>query len=376
MKKNTPIVFFISSDGWGGLEMNVLKLQKWLLSEGYLITLYCCKGTKIHQFAVKDQLPFYLIDKPRKKLDFLHAFRFSQLFRKQQMGLVFIFQNYDLDVLSWCKYLFYPQLVLLYQQHMQIGIDKKDFIHTFRYKALSKWISPLHWLKEEVALRTRYPIDLVEVIPLGLDTQIYLQAKGTKTEALHSLGLSPQAPLLGIMGRISPKKGQDFVIRAIEKLNQEGLPVELLIVGSATVNDPLCQAYDQEIRAYVQNKDLHTKVHFIGHMDDPLKFYQAIDVFVMASHGETYGMVTIEAMLSGLPVAGTFSGGTPEILDQGNLGYLFEYENMDSFCDAIRHILKNPHESSKKAKLAQSIAAQKYSKQHEVQKICQLIQEL
>lgn len=356
--------------------MNVLRLQSWMMNAGYRIVLYCCEKTPIHQKAMELNLPVQLIKKPGKKFDFAMAYRISVLLKRNDVKLVFIGQNYDLDVFNFAKRLFHKNLKLVYHQQMQIGIDKSDPIHTFRYASLDKWISPLHCLKVEVGKRTRFPLEKVEVIPLCVDVEPYRYPKYTKEEARISLGIQVKAPLIGIMGRISPKKGQGFIIKSLEKLLKKGIQAELLIVGSATVNDELCQSYDREIREYVRINGLEQSVHFRAHMEDAVKFYHAIDIFVMSSHGETFGMVTVEAMLSGVPVAGTNSGGTPEILDYGKLGYLFEFENMDSFCDVIERMLSNPSECGNKALLAQSTAENIYNHHREVQLISEMLQKL
>jgi D-inositol-3-phosphate glycosyltransferase len=373
LDKSHKIAFFISSDGWGGLEMNVLRLQRWMRTENYDVILLCCSGTKIQRVAEKSGMPFFIVQKPAKKFDLLNAFRISSTLKEKKIRMVFVCQNYDMDVFSFAKRLFYKDMKLVFHQQMQIGINKKDFVHTFRYRAFDKWISPLNWLKEEIGIRTRFPADRVEVIPLCVEVKPYMNPDYNKAEAREKLTLAPKAPLIGIMGRISPKKGQGFIIRAVEELNKQGFKTELLIVGSATVNDALCQAYDQEIREYVKVNSLQDVIHFRDHMDDAVMFYHAIDIFVMASHGETFGMVTIEAMLSGVPVAGTNSGGTPEILENGRLGYLFEYEDIVSFCEVIRQILQEPEKCWEKAVLAQSVAAKTYTHEREVRQIGEMI---
>ena len=83
----------------------------------------------------------------------------------------------------------------------------------------------------------------------------------------------------------------------------------------------------------------------------------------MASEGETFGTVTIEAMKSGVPVLGTNSAGTPEILENGNLGFLYEANNGSDFCEQIDWIFNNPIEVNRKTTSAKIIADHKYSKE-------------
>jgi glycosyltransferase involved in cell wall biosynthesis len=71
-------------------------------------------------------------------------------------------------------------------------------------------------------------------------------------------------------------------------------------------------------------------------------FYKAIDAFVMASKAETFGMVTIEAMACGTPVIGSNAGGTPELLQFGKLGYLFEPLSANHLAAKIEAFIADP----------------------------------
>ena len=98
-------------------------------------------------------------------------------------------------------------------------------------------------------------------------------------------------------------------------------------------------------------------------------FYNAIDIFVLASEGETYGMVTIEAMLSGLPVIATKSGGTPEILNFGEFGLLFKHNDIPGFVESVEWILNTPDAAKTMAVKAQTTAIKKFSHLAEIEQI-------
>jgi len=172
--------------------------------------------------------------------------------------------------------------------------------------------------------------------------------------------------LLGIIGRIDPKKGQLFLVESLTELRSRGNAVEVLIFGSATVNEEKSRQYEREIHDVVARNQLEDVVHFVPHRPDVELFYQAIDVFVLGSHSETFGMVTIEAMLSELPIIATESGGTAEILEHGKLGRLYPFENTAVFCEQVAHALRHPDETSEKAKQAREVAKKSYD--HSVEK--------
>ncbi len=249
---------------------------------------------------------------------------------------------------------------------MQIGINKKDFLHTFRFKSINYWISPLQYLKNEVSERTKFPSERVNVIPLCMDVKKFTERKYSKKEARKLLDISPKSPLIGIIGRISEKKGQLFLVETLMKLKEKKVDLELLIFGSATINDPECQEYDKLLRKTVEDNNLNEIVHFTEFNNDVSLFYNAVDVFILGSHSETYGMVTIEAMLSKLPIIATKSGGTSEILDFGKLGLLYEYENHKELSEKMIWMLNNESEAENMASAAQKTAVEKYSQEIEI----------
>ncbi len=373
MPKAKKIAVFITSSGWGGLEMNTVKLSKLLIENGYSIVLFTSKKSTLLEKSNGVFNDVEIIEKPRKYFAFRSAKKISSLLKKHEINVVLCVDNKDLDVLAWTKRLFRKSMKLIYQQHMQIGLNKKDFFHTFRFKAIDKWISPLPFLKVEIGLRTHFPLNRVEVIPIGLDTSKFLKNKYSKKEARDLLGIQTDLPLLGIIGRISEKKGQLFVVESVLELKNQGFHVELLIFGSATINDENDQKYDQKLRNFVINNGLSDSIHFIDYQSDVSKFYNAIDVFVLASHSETYGMVTIEAMLSGVPVVATNSGGTPEILANGRLGHLYPFENQIKFCKELKIVLNEMEQTRSMTANAKDVASMIYNQKAEVESIDKIL---
>lgn len=367
------IAFLITSTGWGGLEMNTLKLARLLSEKGYQITLITQENSSIYTQGKDIFASHLLLQKKRKYFDFAAAKKISHTLKTSGIKTIFVFDNKDLDVVAWTKKIFFKQLFVLYQQHMQIGINKKDIFHTFRFNAIDIWISPLEYLKKEVALRTKFPEEKIRVVPLCLDTTQFTTKKYSQSEALSKLNIHPKVPLVGIIGRIAEKKGQLFLVEALLNLKSKGIAIELLIFGSPTVNDPECQNYYNRILETVKQHQLEAVVHLVPYQKDVALFYNAIDVFVLASHSETYGMVTIEAMLSGLPILATHAGGTSEILDYGKCGLLYEYENQKDFCEKLIGLLRNKNEASEMADRAFKTASQKYKQEIEVNGIDEII---
>lgn len=368
------IAFFLTTTGWGGLEMNVLKMALGLSDIKYAVSLFSTKGSRLSEESKGKIDSLIQIDTPRKYFGFKDAKKIAAILKKKNINTIIVNDNRDIDVISWVKRLYYKDLKVIFHQQMQIGINKKDFIHTQRFKTINHWISPLNWLKVQIGENTKYPVDRVHVIPLCADVKRYTNRKYTKEEARNKLGLNADKKLLGIIGRIDPKKGQGFVIKAFEQLIHTHNNIDLLVFGSATINDQACVEYEKEIKKYVVDNKLSKRVHFKEFSAETELFYNAIDIFTIATESETFGMVTVEAMLSEIPIIAANTGGSPEILNEGELGRLYKYENIDHYVEQVNWILDNTAKANEMASNAKNKAMHEYSHLNEMTRIAEVIE--
>lgn len=353
--------------------MNTLKLAGWLLQRGYPVSIFTIKSSRVYEEAKALAVTLCEIDQPGKHFDFVNAKKIAKLLKAGEVEVLFVVDNRDISVAAIIKSFFYKSLRVIYQQHMQIGINKRDLFHTLRYAAIDCWVSPSNYLAAEVAEKTRFPRSRVKIIPLGVEIAQFVEPGYSKKDARALLKISDNALLLGIIGRISPKKGQYFLAQAIAELAKRGISAELLIFGSPTVNDPEDIKNFTEIKNFVDSQKLAAQVHFREYTKDVALFYNAIDIFVLASKGETYGMVTIEAMLSGVPVIATNTVGTPEMLNNGELGQLYAYGDFNDFCKKVAFVLSDKEAVRLTTEKAKAVAMEKFSHVKECDQIEDLL---
>ncbi|MDD4042919.1 MAG: glycosyltransferase family 4 protein [Anaerolineaceae bacterium] len=137
-----------------------------------------------------------------------------------------------------------------------------------------------------------------------------------------------------MLSNINPKKGQEFAIRALAKLRDEGLPVKLLIVGNGIAN------YVNHLQQTVVDFQLTDCVTFTGLVDDPFPYYFSADCVLICSDFEALSRVGLEAMSTALPVIGKNSGGNPEVIADGETGFL--YNTFDELVEAMLRLAQNP----------------------------------
>ena len=356
----------MNSTGWGGLEMNTLKLARELSKRGVEIHQIVHGESKYASELNEDFDQILRLVKPKKYFDLKNARRVWDYLKRNNIKNVLVAYRPDLDLAAITKRKSKRSIHIIHQQHMIMGITKTGITQRYRYRAIDVWLCPLEILKPDVLQNTEVPNSKIRIAPIGLDVTKFMSFDGSKKEAQKMLGCETDAKLLGVIGRIDAKKGQLFLPSAIKKLRELGENVELLIVGTPTLNDPTSLAYMNELKERIKENDLSDYVHFSNFMEDVRLCYAAIDVLVLPSLSETYGMVTLEAMLSKTPVLGTNSGGTPEILNFGKLGELYEVSNLDDFVRHYQNLQQRLANGALNLDFIQSEIAKKYSIEQEV----------
>jgi D-inositol-3-phosphate glycosyltransferase len=328
------------SVGFGGLELNTLKLAGWLREYGWHVSLLLLKDSRLHKAAPDycgdiEVIPGVAFLK-WKKLYYIYKW-----IKRKDCRIFFTAFSKDIAAAAIYKRIWNKKLIMVYQQQMKVGVNKRDLLHRLRYNMVNCWISPLIYLKEETLSRTTIPEEKIKLIPLCIEGERFFDNPVTKNRARSSLGLSPGSNIIGVLGRLDPEKGQDFMIRCIRRLKDDhGLDYELLIMGDKTVG--LKDDYNHLLQELISSLNLQEAIHFRPFNQEVSFFYKAIDVFAMASRGEPFGMVVIEAMASGCPVISTNRDGPAEILEGGALGYLFENDDEEGFCKQLIALSRNP----------------------------------
>jgi len=176
----------------------------------------------------------------------------------------------------------------------------------------------LNYMQKQVLTHTRLSSEKLHIIPIG--TAISASTRLSKEQARAALNLPPDKFIVGVVGRLDPKKGQLEVIQAIPLVQQSNKNMQVVFVGDKTKNES--DDYVQELKNSITDSHLEEVVTFIPHQPNIQQMYNAFDLVIVPSWEETFGMVTIEAMASGVAVIGSNTAGTAEILE--NKKYLFE----------------------------------------------------
>jgi len=339
--------------------MNVLRFLLWMQVRGWEMVFYGNPATQIYRKASEAGIPVRPVVSRRRFGDFVNAWRLARLARQDNARRLIVHRSPDLFLGVMARGFLRGYTRLIFCQHMHIGKKKKDFYHAWLYSRIDAFVTPVSWLAERVREKTSVRPDHLHIIPHGIEIERFTVGKPSREAARRRFGLPPEAWVAGLIGRLDPKKGQDIAIRALAMLHKSGHRPHLLLVGDQSFQEG--DEYAGSIHRLVDELHLGNYVHFSPHQADIEWAYAALDVFVLASKSECYGMVTVEALVSGLPVIGTNDGGTVSLIDPGRNGYLVEPRNVDALAAALSSLLENRELVEKMGGAARREAVLKYS---------------
>jgi glycosyltransferase involved in cell wall biosynthesis len=177
----------------------------------------------------------------------------------------------------------------------------------------------------------------------GIDLRRFEPATVDREQARRSLGLDPDDIALGLVGQITPWKGQDVAIEALARVRPAHPRTRLLLVGETkfvargTRFDN--RTYLEHLHRLVADLQLEHAVEFVGQRTDMPAVFRALDVALVPSWEEPFGRAVIEAMSMGTPVVATDVGGPREVITAGVDGLLVPPRSVRRLASALLQLL-------------------------------------
>lgn len=173
--------------------------------------------------------------------------------------------------------------------------------------------------------------EAVEVLPTGLDLELFAGGDGDRFRQAH--GIPPDRPVMLTVGRVAFEKNLLFLIDVLEQVRRDVPDVLFVIAGEGPALESL--------RKTIAKRGLTNNVLFVGYLDRAaglLDCYRSADVFVFASRTETQGLVLLEAMALGTPVVSTAVMGTRTVLADAPGASVVEEDSV-AFAAAVSGLL-------------------------------------
>jgi glycosyltransferase involved in cell wall biosynthesis len=248
-------------------------------------------------------------------------------------------------------------------------------LHTYHGHVLHGYYSPLKtWLLRHmeqvlgyftdciIAVSKQVKQDLVSygvaspekitVIPLGFDLEPFLSCQKYRGELRRELGLSDAFKLVGIVGRVFPIKNHRLFLDAAARVLAGEPAARFIIVGDGVLRF--------EVERHARELGIADKVIFTGWRRDLPRIYADLNALVISSDNEGTPVSAIEAMAAGVPVVGTKVGGVPDLITDGETGYLVPPRDPDLLANAILRLIRGSETTSFMSQAARSHVTQRY----------------
>lgn len=168
------------------------------------------------------------------------------------------------------------------------------------------------------------------VVPLGLELEPFLQVKGQSGQLRRQLGLAPETPLVGAVGRLVPIKDLTTLVTAMASLPE----AHLVLIGDGESRSGL--------ESHARTLGLAARVHFAGWWSDVAGAMSDIDVLALTSRNEGTPVSLIEALAAGKPVVATSVGGVPFVIDHRRTGMLVPVADPVALSKRVAELLARP----------------------------------
>lgn len=207
-----------------------------------------------------------------------------------------------------------------------------------------------------------------QVIPNAIDLREFDQPVDIAA-VRASLGVPVGVPLVGMVGRVAPWKGQHVFVEALAQVSAVQPTVHGVIVGLAEELDG--PGYASQVRQRAGELGLGERLHMAGHRGDVPQVLAALDAAVHCSvRPEPFGRVIIEGMAAGLPVVASSAGGAAEIIADGVDGLLTPPGDVEALANALSRLLADPAERARIGQAARGTVEQRYQIDAHVSAVC------
>ena len=242
------------------------------------------------------------------------------------------------------------------------GEDWKVKIYDWLDRLWIRWADRIVCVSEakmRELLKLKVPADKITVIYNAFPLQ-NLRVE-VNFDLRKKFNLPADSKIIASFGRLSPEKGQRYLVLAAEELIKRGLNLKILIFGDGKEKNALQNLIDE--------LKIGRDVILPGFVENPLDYMRQADLIVNPSLTEGLPNVILEALALKRLVVATSVGGTPEIIEDGRTGFLVPPHNPEALADKIQFALENRAKAGHLAEAGYKLVQTKFSLQSQTEKL-------
>ena len=270
----------------------------------------------------------------RNSLDAHSAGKLASFVKKNKIQLIHAHMARDYPLAAYaCRR--NPDARLIVTRHVLFPLNR---LHRITLSRVARVVAVSDAVGRQLLMQRVIPRELVTVIHNGIDIDRFDKAKSEfdRRQSCNRWDVPEKGILIGSVGSLNPLKGHEQFLQAAALLTAQ-YPDAFFIVAGIDVTP--AQINRANLERVIRELKLETKFRFIGKMDDVAPLFCALDIFVSASHSESFGLVIAEAMATETPIVATETEGAKEILRNGETGLLVKVRDVPDLANAIGKLL-------------------------------------
>jgi len=344
---NLPVICFVNTtQAWGGGEKWHYDMALMLKEKGYPVLTITSQESALQKKLLEANIfnkTFHI-----SNVSFLNPFTRKKLvsyFKENSVDVVIMNLPSDLKTAgAAAKSAGISKII--YRRGSAIPV-KNSFLNRYLYrKVIDLVLVNSKATKNTILSKNRklIPEEKIRVLYNGLHLKNY-GCKDKPREQNHPI-------VIGNLGRFVKQKGQHRFIEIAKKLKEKNIPFKIILGGEGELKPAISKK--------IKSEGLQACFELPGFITDTRQFMEQIDVFVLTSYWEGFGYVLAEAMACCKPVIGFNVSSNPELIRDGQNGFLIEDGDTGSLAGKIEYLYSNPAEIQNLGKQGRRMAEQDF----------------
>jgi glycosyltransferase involved in cell wall biosynthesis len=330
------VLHLISGGDTGGAKTHVINLINGLNDKVFTL-LVTLMESDFTEDAKKSKLPLTVLHQ-KSRFDLSVVDEISRLIEENKINVIHIHGARANFIVTFVKKK-HPDMPIVTTIHSDYLLDdyRGGKLVSFVFRKINAWA--LRKMDYYIGVSDRFK-DMMITRGFGTDNRVFSVYNGLdfnkeiiierEKEAFlldYNVDANESITYVGIMGRLDPVKNHKLFIEIAKEVTDENKNFRFLIAGEGKL--------EEELKELSRNYKIDEYIHFLGFIDRPYEFYNAIDINVLTSLSESFPYVMLEGARMKKPIVTTDVGGVRHVVKNGKTGYVVENHDVDDFSNKI-----------------------------------------
>jgi glycosyltransferase involved in cell wall biosynthesis len=295
----------------------------------------------------------------RNALDLASALQLARFIREHKIEIVHAHLARDYPLAAYAARRAGGRVPFILTRHVPFALSR---LHRLTLSNVARVIAVSEGVARGLRRQRIFPDEKIRVIPNGISITLLDSLLKDFDRARFRQTLQPASAslLVGMVGELSPVKGQEEFVRAAATIirRENFTRAQFLIIGEDRQPGAPTRTLLEKL---IAEHELQAHVRLLGHVCELTPLIKSLDLYVSASRAEAFGLATLEALMCGVATVATATDGARELIADGVTGKLVPLNDADSLANAILQLLRNDEERARLSERARVDSRARFS---------------